>query len=310
MQIRKALSETSTADPRVGHFVKGKAGVDKNTRAVIIGFPTDEGVVRNGGRAGAADAPYLVRELLYALTPPAQGYDHFTSLLRRTADVGDIRLSGCLERDQELLGEELAKYIKLDIIPVIIGGGHETAFGHFLGHALCDNKISIINIDAHADVRELKNGKPHSGSPFRQALEHESMVIDKYTVAGLQPHAVSREHVRYIEAKNGECVFKPDTDKHVFERLFNEDTYSSIMASFDMDAVNQSEAPGVSAPCTNGLTADTWLAAVHSAGRCRSVVSFDLSEINPQVDRQQQTSRLGALTIWHFFLGLSQRFSL
>ena len=32
-------------------------------------------------------------------------------------------------------------------------------------------KVGVINIDAHFDVRPLKEGKAHSGSPFRLMLE-------------------------------------------------------------------------------------------------------------------------------------------
>lgn len=34
-------------------------------------------------------------------------------------------------------------------------------------------RIAVINLDAHFDVRPLKDGKAHSGSPFRQMLLHE-----------------------------------------------------------------------------------------------------------------------------------------
>jgi formiminoglutamase len=79
------------------------------------------------------------------------------------------------------------------------------------------------------------------------------------------------------------------------------------MVTFDMDAVDQSQAPGVSAPCANGLPSDLWLTAAYLAGRNEQVTSFDLSELNPRHDRDSQTAKLAALTIWNFLLGLSER---
>lgn len=35
-----------------------------------------------------------------------------------------------------------------------------------------NKKFGVINLDQHFDVRPLKDGKAHSGSPFRQMLEH------------------------------------------------------------------------------------------------------------------------------------------
>src|SRR6516225_10903931 len=59
-------------DPRLGEIVefwKGDPAALQSGRAVIIGFPQDEGVQRNQGRAGAAEAPDAIRHWLYKLTP-------------------------------------------------------------------------------------------------------------------------------------------------------------------------------------------------------------------------------------------------
>src|SRR5699024_524042 len=172
-------------DPRLAHFLQAS---NKHPKVALIGFPSDEGVKRNGGRPGAAGAPDEIRKQLYKLTPDAQNIEAFTSILEQTIDAGNITVSGELEADQQRLGEVVAEYLKKDIIPIILGGEHGTAFGHFLGYAKADLKTSIFNLDAHTDVRPLKNGKSHSGSPFRQALEHKSGCCKQYSVAGLQPH--------------------------------------------------------------------------------------------------------------------------
>jgi formiminoglutamase len=162
-------------------------------------------------------------------------------------------------------------------------------------------------LDAHTDVRPLKDGEAHSGSPFRQALEHQSNCAEKYLVAGLQPHSVALSHLKYIEEKNGHCLFRDETNITSISGLFFEHDSDRLMVTFDMDAVDQSQAPGVSAPCANGLASDLWLTAAYMAGRNKKVASFDLSEVNPFFDQDNQTAKLAALTIWHFLLGLSQR---
>jgi len=79
------------------------------------------------------------------------------------------------------------------------------------------------------------------------------------------------------------------------------------MVSFDLDAVDQAFAPGVSAPAVNGLTPDLWLHATYRAGQCPSVKSLDLVELNPLFDHDHQTARLAALTLWYFLKGVSER---
>ena len=53
-----------------------------------------------------------------------------------------------------------------------IGGSNDQSYPNVSSLlANSPNKVGVINIDAHFDVRPLKEGKAHSGSPFRQMLE-------------------------------------------------------------------------------------------------------------------------------------------
>jgi formiminoglutamase len=77
--------------------------------------------------------------------------------------------------------------------------------------------------------------------------------------------------------------------------------------SFDLDAVHQAEAPGVSAPNPSGLRSELWLQAAYAAGRTAAVTSADVVELNPRVDRDGQTARLAALTVWWLLRGRAER---
>ncbi|HEX5819141.1 MAG TPA: arginase family protein, partial [Gemmatimonadales bacterium] len=79
------------------------------------------------------------------------------------------------------------------------------------------------------------------------------------------------------------------------------------MVSFDMDAVDQAHAPGVSAPATGGFGVAQWLQFAYEAGRHAAVRSCDVSEFNPMLDRDGQTGRLAALTVWHTLRGFAAR---
>lgn len=291
-------------DPRVGNWLQNKS---ETIKVVLIGFPSDEGIRRNDGRVGASEAPDKIRRELYKMTPDAEETALFINLIEHAIDIGDLKVSGNLEKDQQKLGNIVAGYLEQGVIPIILGGGHETAYGHFLGYAEANLSTSIFNLDAHTDVRPLKNGKPHSGSPFRQALEHDSESVETYLVAGLQPHSVARSHLKFIDEHEGNYLFRDETNITSISGFFHRHESERLMITFDMDAVDQSQAPGVSAPCTNGISADLWLTAAYLAGRNEQVTSFDLSEFNPRYDRDSQTAKLAALTIWHFLLGLSQR---
>lgn len=296
--------ETAPDDPRMGKLLGARLGPTESPRAVILGFPSDEGVRRNGGRVGAASGPRAVRAALYRFTADPR-LEQFEDFLGRTRDLGDLEISRNLEADQEHLGEALAPYLAAGVFVIVLGGGHETSYGHFQGYVRAGKKVEIVNWDAHPDVRELKQGQGHSGSPFRQALEDPSGACRRYVVAGLEPHLVARAHLAYVQQR-GRAVWRdevsPETIASIYDALA-----SPALVSFDLDALNQAEAPGVSAPNAGGLRSELWLSAASAAGRCPAVTSADVVELNPAVDRDGQTARLAALTAWWLLRGCAER---
>jgi formiminoglutamase len=298
------IPDTAPDDPRLGRLLGSRLGKDDPPLAVLLGFPSDEGVRRNGGRVGAAGGPKAIRPALYRLAADPRS-EQFEDLLGRTRDLGDLEISRNLEFDQQHLGEALAPYLEQGAFVIVFGGGHETTYGHFQGYARAGHRVEILNWDAHADVRELKDGKGHSGSPFRQAIEDPSGMCRRYTVAGLQPHSVARAHLEYVR-KHGRAVWREEVTRETIDELYR-GVAGPTLVSFDLDAIGDAEAPGVSAPNSAGLASELWLAAANSAGRCPAVTSADVVELNPAVDRDNQTVRLAALTLWWLLRGRAER---
>ncbi len=299
-------NDTEQCDLRLGDLIATPGEAVDDPQVALIGFPCDEGVRRNHGRVGSAKAPAAIREALFKLTPGGKKPKRMLDLLARVRDDGDLDLSDDLEENQEILAEAVAGCLENNVLPIILGGGHETAYGHFLGYVNADKQTHIINWDAHSDVRELKEGKAHSGSPFRQAIEHPSRACLGYTVAGLQEHSVSQKHIEFLEERGCHYFWKRELTEKKVKRIYSK-CASPIMATFDIDAVDQAYAPGVSSPTANGLHPDLWLRAAYLAGKNRQVASFDIVEFNPVFDCDGHTARLAALTVWTFLQGLAKR---
>ena len=291
---------TDADDPRLGRWLAARDALAPSTRVALLGFPVDDGVRRNGGRPGAAEAPAAIRRALYGLTPDPRA-PAFEWLLGHTADLGDVVPTGDLARDQRALGDAVARVLDAGAVPVVLGGGHETAYGHALGYLETGRAVHLVNWDAHADVRPLRGGRGHSGSPFRQALEHPSGLARSYTLLGALPWRVAAAHARRADAVVWADALTPGRVE-ALAAGFAEATY----ASFDLDAVAAGDAPGVSAPGVGGLAVPTWLAAAEACGRSPAVASLDLVELSPPHD-DGRTAVLAALTVWHMLRGLADR---
>src|SRR5690554_1898019 len=91
----------------------------------FLGFASDEGVKRNLGRPGAVHAPQAIRSAC-ANFPGIVG----TSLF----DAGDILCyDDNLEEAQQQLAIAVQQLLEAGMVPILLGGGHEVTFGHFLG---------------------------------------------------------------------------------------------------------------------------------------------------------------------------------
>ncbi len=173
--------------------------------------------------------------------------------------------------------------------------------------------MGVINIDAHLDVRPLAEGRPHSGSSFRQLLEDSRFDGKNFIEFAAQGAQCSREHAQYIYRKNGRILWLDEVQGQrsaveSFEASLGNLGWKcpAIFVSFDLDSVMGSEAPGVSCPGVLGLTAREALSIAQAAGRHPSVSLFDLSEFNPQIE-EERTGRLAVAMFYYFCLGVASR---
>jgi formiminoglutamase len=301
-------------DPRLGEVVEFRNSDSKAVQpgqAVLIGFPQDEGVRRNQGRLGAAFAPDAIRAWLYRMTLGDPTSERDLAALP-PLDAGNVRIVGDLEETQHALAEVVAGVLSQGAVTVVLGGGHETAYGVFLGYVAASLPVGIINVDAHLDVRPLLDGRGHSGSPFRQALEHPRAPLGLYVCLGAEPNVTSRAHWRYAQEHG--CIIRwrdelqPSLAHHLAvegERLAG--VGYAVHLSVDADAVTMAHVPGVSAPNPVGLAGSEVIAAARLAGASREISGLDLVEINPRHDRDGQSARWGAVLIWNFLVGLLDR---
>lgn len=303
-------------DPRLGEIIetwRGDPAALRPGRAVLISFPQDEGIRRNHGRPGAAAAPAAIRYWLHRL-PSADAAADVDLAVEPPLEVGNLGIRGNLEESQFSLGRVVEAFLNRGMLPIVLGGGHETAYGHFLGYSAYPHPVGIINLDAHLDVRPCQGGLGNSGSSFRQALEHPTHPLPgpRYVCLGVQAGSVSRAHLEFARARGSVVHWADELQDnlvHIFRREVEQlgDNGGAVYVSLDADVVQMADVPGVSAPSPAGLNGRQILACVRQAGALPAVSSFDLVEISPPWDRDGQSARWAALAIWHFLVGLAQR---
>lgn len=106
----------------------------------FIGFCSEQGVRRNKGREGAALAPDFIRKQMSNL--PCTFMDSV-----KLFDAGDIICEDIpMEEGQALLGRVVERILSLNLFPIVLGGGHETTFGHYKGHLAHDARAILESL--------------------------------------------------------------------------------------------------------------------------------------------------------------------
>ncbi len=295
---------------RVHQVIKAWDGIsDLKHAAVLLGFACDEGVRRNLGRPGARDGPKYIRKAFANNATPKS---------LAIYDAGNVSCeSGELEHAQQILADRVSQILAHNGQPVVLGGGHEMAWGSFLGSTkyLADanpkdrcRHLGIINFDAHFDLR---NPDPHanSGTPFRQMSnyceEHEKSF--QYCVFGINPSANTDHLFEFATQKN--VVWRTDINCTLNHLTELEKSLSDFLAKIDdlyvticLDVFPASRAPGVSAPNALGIDPLVVITALqyikmlckkHRVIWCMS----DIAELNPSYDIDQHTAKLAARLI-------------
>ncbi|WP_431868557.1 formimidoylglutamase [Nocardiopsis eucommiae] len=263
---------------------------------VIVGFASDEGVRRNGGRTGAAEGPTALR---LALAPLALHRDE------ALYDAGDVRVDdGDLETAQRALGAVVAGAMRAGHLPVVLGGGHEVAYASYLGldEGLGSDRtrtLGVLNIDAHFDLRE--EPRPTSGTPFLQISEAERARgrAFRYAVVGINEAAntpvlfdrADRLGVEYLT--DDQCTATHLERVLAFVRSFL-DTVDDVHLTLDLDALPAWVAPGVSAPAPLGVPTEVVQAVVEEVAASGRLALFDVAELNPSLDVDGRTARVAA----------------
>lgn len=262
----------------------------------LHGFAVDEGVRRNKGRQGAKDAPNVIRKNM----------SNFPVILPNFSmlDFGNVTCEdGNLENAQNNLAKNVSKVLLKGGKSLVLGGGHEVTYAHYLGikTAFPEQKIGIINIDAHFDNRQPEKGVgPSSGTGFWQ-IAQEGPINSLHI--GIQRNSntlklfdtAHQYRMKYI--LSDELFFEnlPSIYQRIDDLLENVDyAYLTIC----MDVFNASIAPGVSASAYNGIFADaTFMHFYRHILKNKKLVALDVAEVNPSFDIQDRTARLAACLV-------------
>lgn len=202
------------------------------------------------------------------------------------------------ERVPEVLERLARPHFEAGKCVVTIGGEHSVSLGPIRAAKAQHAALSVLHIDAHADLRAEYDGTPFGhGCVMRRVLE-AGIPITQVGIRSLSPEeaALVREgRVRTFFAHRTRDVAR--AAKEIVATLPTKDVYVSI----DIDALDPSLVAGTGTPEPGGLSWWDMLALLREAAGARRIVGFDLVETLPLAG--QAVSEFVAARIIYRFMG-------
>ena len=287
----------------------------KNCEAqyVLFGIPEDVGIRANFGRPGANSAWESAissianiqhnrfckgsQILVLGSLDVAEEMEAAKDLnFHNTADRK--KLSSLVEKIDKEVVHIVSCIIKYGKIPIIIGGGHNNAYGNIKGTALGLGKpINAINFDAHSDFRILEGR--HSGNGFSYA--YEEGFLKKYFIFGLHENYTSKnvlDNLKKIEERV--CFNTYDEIKVRQQKNYQQELNTAIEfikndaygIEIDLDAL-----PNIasSAMTMSGFSVEELRQFVYFFGKHKNAAYLHICEGAPDLGEEKNNHLIGKL---------------
>jgi formiminoglutamase len=280
---------------------------------VLFGIPEDIGVRANFGRPGAASAwesaiknianiqhnRFCKGSQLIVLgqLDVAEEMKEVEHLNFNNSDDRS-KLSQLVAKIDKEVSHIIFSIIKSGKTPIIIGGGHNNAYGNIKGAALAKGKpVNAVNFDAHSDFRILEGR--HSGNGFSYA--YEEGFLKKYFVFGLHENYTSKSVLDIIKKTEDRVRYntydsiKIRNEKNFHQEMVNAFEFVSTDSygiEIDLDAL-----PNIasSAMTLSGFSIEELRQFISFFGNNKNATYIHICEGAPDLDEEKNNHLIGKL---------------
>ena len=239
-----------------------------------------------------------------AVLPRFSTYDVETGaeLTTRVHDAGDVPLKGVSPADAFEPVRDAVKAQAARGLTVLIGGNN--AITRPGVHALGLDRVGLLTLDAHFDLRDTDRGLTN-GNPV-QALLEDGLDGDRISQLGLAPFANTRRahdkaKAAGISVRTARYCREQGLAAVVAEELERLSALCDLIyVDFDIDVIDRSQWPASPGARPGGVSAQDFFDATRLIGAHPKIRAVDLTEYDPSLE----IGDLGSLTAGRWFCEL------
>jgi len=279
---------------------------DRDAPVGLVGAPLGVGSVTPGG---CDRAPGLLRATLKRIG--RYDVDTRRELSSSIADHGDAPVGGLtIEEATAPIRDAVAASVSAHALTLLVGGNNAVTRPGVHGLGLPLDKVGLITLDAHFDMRDLEDGLSN-GNPVRALIE-DGLPGANIAQIGLAPFANSAAMHRDAVAA-GNCVITQaeisrDGIAVAVERALAHIAHcEAIFVDCDIDVIDRSQLPGAPGARPGGMAVSDFFRATRRLALEPKVRVIDLTEWDPTLDPSDLSALTAARWVAEVLAGFESR---
>jgi formiminoglutamase len=262
----------------------------------IVGVQDDRAAVNN---EGCALAPDYFRAQFYTL--------HEGPYATRIVDLGNIKAGASISDTYVALKMVVSDLIKLNIVPIIVGGGQDLTYAQYLAYESLEQKVDLVVVDSKFDLDEedQEGLAAKSDTYLNRILLHQPNYLFNFSNIGYQTYFVNQDSLKVMSKLYFDVhrLGEFSDDMALAEPIIR----NANMISFDIGAIRSSDAVANANASPNGFYGEQACRISRYAGMSDKLTSIGFYEFNPAFDQNGQTAMLLAQIAWYFIDGFYNR---
>jgi len=197
------------------------------------------------------------------------------------ATLEEIKFSNLtVKKSIEKIYDEVKKQISEDKFVVTLGGEHSISSATIKAHYNFYKNISVLQIDAHSDLRNSYEGSKYShASVMARVAEFTTKIVQ----VGIR--AQCKEEYDFIKTNRIKTFYMREIRNNKYgknwqQKVVNE-LNKNVYITFDVDGFDPSVISATGTPEPGGLFWDETMNLLKQVGKNKNIIGFDVVELAP-----------------------------
>ncbi|MBZ0158084.1 MAG: agmatinase [Alphaproteobacteria bacterium] len=183
----------------------------------------------------------------------------------------------------EAIREQVSRLIDQDKFVICIGGEHTISIGSALAYTHACPNLSILQLDAHSDLRSVYEGNPYSHAcVMARIYEFNRNIVQ----VGIRSQGA--EEAEFIKKNRIATFYAHDirqgrygSDMESWQHAVIETLQENVYVTFDCDFLDPALMPALGTPEPGGFGWDETISFLRTLAARRTIVGFDVNEFAP-----------------------------